>query len=99
MEDDVAIDLAKTWIAMIICKLTWPMTWLLTWWVTSAPQPICGWAQLRMVHRLGPNISQPTISFQLTKFSTIYTAQIKIRATNSSNFFHPFIETKIPAQK
>jgi len=86
MEDDVAIDLAKTWIAMIICKLTWPMTWLLTCRVTSAPRPICGWAQFSMVHKLGPNISQPTINFQLTKFSTIYTAQIKIQHTNHPNF-------------
>ena len=27
MEDDVAVDLAMTWIAM----MTWSMTWLLTW--------------------------------------------------------------------
>ena len=26
MEDDVAVDLAMTWIAMITCKLTWSMT-------------------------------------------------------------------------
>ena len=31
MEDDVAVDLAMTWIAMMTCKLTWSMTWLLTW--------------------------------------------------------------------
>ena len=99
MEDNVAADMVMTWIAMMTCKLTWPMTWLLTWRVTSAPRPICEWAQFSLVHRLGPNISQPTINFQLTKFSTIYITQIKIQPTNSSHFFHPFIETKIPAQK
>ena len=30
MEDDVAGDLAMTWITMMMCKLTWSMTWLLT---------------------------------------------------------------------
>ena len=31
IEDDVAVDLMMTWIAMMTCKLTWSMTWLLTW--------------------------------------------------------------------
>ena len=26
MEDDVAVDLAMTWIAMITCQLTWSIT-------------------------------------------------------------------------
>ena len=28
MEDDVAADMVMTWIAVMTCKLRWPMTWL-----------------------------------------------------------------------
>ena len=59
MEDDVAVDLAMTWIAMMTCKLTWSMTWLLpwhmTWRVTSAAQPMSGWAQFKVGHQIGPD--------------------------------------------
>ena len=29
-ENDMVVDLAMTWIAMMTCKLTWSITWLLT---------------------------------------------------------------------
>ena len=98
MEDDVAADMVMMWIAMMTCKLTWPMTWLLTWRVTSAPRPICEWAQFSLVHRLGPNISQPTINFQLTKISTIYSPN-KNSAHQFIPFFPPIYRNKNPSTK
>ena len=83
---------------MMTCKLTWPMTWLLTWRVTSAPRPICEWAQFSLVHRLGPNISQPTINFQLTKISTIYSPN-KNSAHQFIPFFPPIYRNKNPSTK
>ena len=50
MEDDVAVDMVMTWMAVMTCKLMWTMTWLLTWkvrltwqmtWLlTSVTQPM-----------------------------------------------------------
>ena len=94
----MAADMVMTWIAMMTCKLTWPMTWLLTWRVTSAPRPICEWAQFSLVHRLGPNISQPTINFQLTKISTIYSPN-KNSAHQFIPFFPPIYRNKNPSTK
>ena len=70
MDIDVAADVASDVAGDddVYMSMMWKV--LVTWQVTSAPQPISGWIQFCVGHKLGPNISQPAINFQLTKFST-----------------------------
>ena len=72
--DDVAANVAS-YVAGdddVYMSMMWKvvLTWRMMWQVTSAPHPISGWTKFNVGHKLGPNISQPTINFQLTKFST-----------------------------
>ena len=41
MEDDVAVDLTMTWIAMMMCKFTWSKTWkVVLMWQLMCPMTL-----------------------------------------------------------